>query len=533
MADKEASLLIRLKDEASAGLNTLTGTLAKVAAGLAAVKVLVIDSVQAYMEQEAATTKMNNALKNQGIFTEELSKEMLKYSDSIQQTTAFSDEAVLSQMSLLTTFGLAGKDMRDASAAARDMATSLGMDLNTATMLVGKAFQGNTAALSRYGITLKEGLDPTEKFSSLIEQLNSRFGGSSAAFATTYAGQLAIMKNQFGELQEEIGQAVIPVFSFLMTKLLEVFNVINSFGGLGNTLALMFASFAAGIVKFVTTALSSIPGVSQLFKLMGVDLKGISEQLDANVQGMIMAAQQEAATGGEMLLNQKIRTAQSIAIEKEAAAEKAKVRAAEFREKKKDLDAGYQAYLANNKAIEDEEKELNRKRIAAAEDTLSRLASFQNSKNSEMAAVGKASAIALATIDTYRGATGAYASLSSIPYVGFALATAAAAAIIAAGLANVAQISGVQLAKGGVVMPTSGGTMATIAEAGRPEAVIPLGDSRTSELLSGAGLGGMNLTINIGTLLGTENNVRELAIMIDRELFTLRRNNESISLGAI
>jgi len=68
------------------------------------------------------------------------------------------------------------------------------------------------------------------------------------------------------------------------------------------------------------------------------------------------------------------------------------------------------------------------------------LVGLQKSGNKKMADVGKASAIAQATIQMYTAATGAYASMSSIPYVGPALGAAAAAAAIAAGLANISSI---------------------------------------------------------------------------------------------
>ncbi len=54
-----------------------------------------------------------------------------------------------------------------------------------------------------------------------------------------------------------------------------------------------------------------------------------------------------------------------------------------------------------------------------------------------------------AIVDTYRSATAAYAAMAGIPYVGPALAVAAAAAAIAAGLANVAAINSQTYATGG------------------------------------------------------------------------------------
>ncbi len=58
----------------------------------------------------------------------------------------------------------------------------------------------------------------------------------------------------------------------------------------------------------------------------------------------------------------------------------------------------------------------------------------------EETAAGKAAAVAVATIDTYKAANSAYASLASVPYVGPALGAAAAAAAIVAGIANVKKI---------------------------------------------------------------------------------------------
>ncbi len=59
----------------------------------------------------------------------------------------------------------------------------------------------------------------------------------------------------------------------------------------------------------------------------------------------------------------------------------------------------------------------------------------------EQSVAGKAAAIAMATIDTYKAANSAYAALAGIPIVGPALGAAAAAAAIAAGIANMKKIA--------------------------------------------------------------------------------------------
>lgn len=108
-----------------------------------------------------------------------------------------------------------------------------------------------------------------------------------------------------------------------------------------------------------------------------------------------------------------------------------------------------------NKEIEIEQnsqtykKSLQDEQYQATANMFGNLAVLSNSKNREMAAIGKAAAIAQATMNTYQAATGAFAALAGIPIIGPALATASAGAIIVAGLANVAQIAGVGFETGG------------------------------------------------------------------------------------
>jgi hypothetical protein len=71
-------------------------------------------------------------------------------------------------------------------------------------------------------------------------------------------------------------------------------------------------------------------------------------------------------------------------------------------------------------------------------------------------AIGKAAAVAETTINTYRSATAAYASLAGIPVVGPALGAVAAGAAIAAGLINVKKIVSTktpEFAEGGMTPP--------------------------------------------------------------------------------
>ncbi|EMY5881443.1 hypothetical protein ABCS38_004240 [Salmonella enterica subsp. enterica serovar Enteritidis] len=132
-------------------------------------------------------------------------------------------------------------------------------------------------------------------------------------------------------------------------------------------------------------------------------------------------------------------------------------------------------------------------------------AAFGNMASNIGSALGEAStaykafAIAQATIATYTSAVEAYKSTAAIPVVGPYLAPVAAAAAVAAGLANVGKIRSAREQGGNL----AAGQMSTIAERGKPEVIMPASASRvrTAEQMrqimgeNGAKSGGDNVTI--------------------------------------
>ncbi|NOU49519.1 hypothetical protein HG263_03015 [Pseudoalteromonas sp. JBTF-M23] len=93
-----------------------------------------------------------------------------------------------------------------------------------------------------------------------------------------------------------------------------------------------------------------------------------------------------------------------------------------------------------NKAMADIEREQQSQRLNQASDFFGGVASVAAAFGGKQSKAAKAAAIAQTTIKTYESATNAYASLAGIPYVGPALGIAAAAAAVAAGMANVQAI---------------------------------------------------------------------------------------------
>ena len=130
--------------------------------------------------------------------------------------------------------------------------------------------------------------------------------------------------------------------------------------------------------------------------------------------------------------------------------------------------------LEKDKEANEKSKELEEQKFQAVSNTfnaisdLATLFAGENEKQQERAfKVQKAASTANALIDTYKSATGAYASLSAIPVVGPALGAAAAGAAIAAGLANVKAIQSQNFT-------ASGGSQANVSAPSTPNATQQL-----------------------------------------------------------
>lgn len=158
-------------------------------------------------------------------------------------------------------------------------------------------------------------------------------------------------------------------------------------------------------------------------------------------------------------------------------------------------------YAAEEAAALEKERQFDRAAAAS-----SNLTEQLRSTLGEQNAIYKASAIATATMDTYKAATGAYAALSSIPVVGPALGAAAAGAAIGFGLAQVRAITSTpNRAQGGSV---SAGTPYMVGERGR-EVFVP---STSGTIVPNTGMGTMvNVTvIDRSTNGGNNVSVRQL-----------------------
>ena len=194
-------------------------------------KTLVTDGIKAASHQEDAINQLNTSLFISGKFTREASQGFQDFASQLQTTTKFGDETILSAAALIETLGnLEADALKPATQAAADMAAALGIDLQTAAQLVGKAAAGEVGTLSRYGLQVEKGKDAAETFANALEVLNSKFGGAAASQVNTYSGATAQLGNIIGDVKEEIGFIIINNQTLInvMRAVGEIFNKVGA-----------------------------------------------------------------------------------------------------------------------------------------------------------------------------------------------------------------------------------------------------------------------------------------------------------------
>ena len=188
---------------------------AAAAAAAYAVK-LAVDGVKAAIEDEAAQVRLAGALKAATGATEAQIKATEDQILKMSLATGVGDDKL---RPALQRIALSTGDLskaQDLLSIAMDTAQATGKPLETVANAIGKAYDGNTAALGKLGIGLSAAELKTMSFTDVQTKLTDLFGGAAAANAQTYAGRMERLKVTFDEAKETIGYKLLPIIQGLV-----------------------------------------------------------------------------------------------------------------------------------------------------------------------------------------------------------------------------------------------------------------------------------------------------------------------------
>jgi hypothetical protein len=238
-------------------LGLALSTTAVVAFGKAAVK--------AFAEDEAAAARLSKTVDNLGLAF--ANPQISAFIETLSETSGVVDDQLRPAMQkLLTTTGsvIASQKLLAQSI---DISRGSGVDLSTVTQDLANAYVGNIRGLRKYNLGLTQAELQAASFTTIQEKLNAQFGGSSAAFLATYAGQMQVLTTAAGEAKETIGGGLIDAF-----KIIAGDTTITDLSGKIATLATNIADFFRGMAQGFRD-LAAMPVIKQLIQLAGLMLK--------------------------------------------------------------------------------------------------------------------------------------------------------------------------------------------------------------------------------------------------------------------
>lgn len=520
------------------GFNSMAAGVGKALAAFAAAKGILdffASSVTAANENARAVNTLAAAYQAVGYTAQGAMKQAQEFATRMQNLTGIADEAFLNAQRLLANYGVVGTKAQEAIQSAYALSIGRSMDFATAMDLVSKAAAGQTSVLTRYGIQIEKNTADGEKFDAVLAQINERFGATAQAAMGDTISRTNALKQAWGDFKEQVGaglnDGLVPVVDGLTTAvgwLSQAFKSASAAWGVTfDWLMTGLQGLKAGFLTLGEYAIESFRPIVNLLSyipVVGDDIKNAFDNASNSLATMAENAREQTVTLAEMAtpLSAIWETEKAITEEQQhrldLQAEEINSRVANEQAAQEQLTEAVRqgveerAEIVNQAQEAEAQKETDlsflKKQLGITEkkDTKSNLENIttmlrQGSK--EQMAVQKAQGIAQAAISTYQAANSAYSALAGIPIVGPALGAAAAAAAIAYGLNNVAQISGIKLADGGLVKAVTGGVPAVIGEGGSDEAVLPLDNSNAMRRIGGAiaeesgAVGGVVLTQNI------------------------------------
>ena len=250
----------------------------------------VSDSVKAASESQDSLNQLNLALSQSGILTEESTKKFQAFAEEIQNTTAYEDDAVISTLAYIQALARLDEDgLQRATKAALDLSSALGIDLETAATIIGRASEGSTASLQKLGIQFEKGKSQAETFSNILTTLEKRFGGSAEAQVKTFSGAVAQLSNVFNSLQENVGNiiiknpAVIAGFKTLNTLVISLADTIGTaFGGSSGD---AIASFFNLILDGTNAVVLTVDATARVFNILANSVFGAFATIQASIVG--------------------------------------------------------------------------------------------------------------------------------------------------------------------------------------------------------------------------------------------------------
>jgi hypothetical protein len=185
--------------------------------------------VKAGIEAEAQQHRLRQILTTTGGASHSQVDALLSQASALEKVGVASKDSIIQTQSQLATFDLQAQTIEALTPSILDYvlaekgATASTEDFKAMTNGLAQAMQGNFASLTRTGFVLDDvtkkmissGTE-SERAAAIVDVLNSTYKGFNASLLNTPEGQMIKLQQEFSNIREELGRALIPVFNDLV-----------------------------------------------------------------------------------------------------------------------------------------------------------------------------------------------------------------------------------------------------------------------------------------------------------------------------
>jgi hypothetical protein len=229
-------------------VRSLGSNFAALGVALAGAGALIAKNVQSLARIESINAQTAQTIKTMGNAANISATQVEALAGRLEALTATEAETIQQGANLLLTFrnisnqAGAGNDIFNRTTAIMvDMGRALGEDAASSAIRLGKALNDpirGLTALRKVGVgftaeqeaqikTMQNSGDIMGAQKVILAELQAQFGGSGAAYAKTFSGQLELMGHELGTIGEEATLAVMPALQGMVTELRNLIPVIG------------------------------------------------------------------------------------------------------------------------------------------------------------------------------------------------------------------------------------------------------------------------------------------------------------------
>jgi len=174
-------------------------------------------ATQAAVEDQKAQDLLAQQLRTSAMATDDVIASNEEFISGLSRAFAVVDDDLRPAMANLVRSTGSVEVAQGLMNTALDIAAATGKDLETVTLALGKAANGQTGALLKLDPSLKGVIDSSSSLDDITQALAVSFGGAATVAAESFDGRMRGMKIALDETKESIGAALLPVLEKLLT----------------------------------------------------------------------------------------------------------------------------------------------------------------------------------------------------------------------------------------------------------------------------------------------------------------------------